>query len=112
MTYSETYPAIERREVLRWSVCAAAVALMHALVLLALCARPDYVEPDAGAPIVMIELAPLSVARSARERCGARPAAIAAGGRAPARDPQGDPVALAHMAKLRCELPFHRHCLD
>jgi uncharacterized membrane protein len=24
---------------------------------------------------------------------------------------QGAAVALAHMAKLRCELPFHRHCL-
>jgi hypothetical protein len=31
MTYSETYPAIERPEVLRWSMCAAAVALMHVL---------------------------------------------------------------------------------
>src|SRR5438874_52396 len=25
---------------------------------------------------------------------------------------QGAPVALAHMAKLRCELAFHRYCLD
>jgi protein TonB len=58
MAYVETYPAIDRREVLRWSVCAAAVFAAHALVLLALWVRPDYAEPDAGAPVVMIELAP------------------------------------------------------
>jgi periplasmic protein TonB len=67
MTYSETYPAIEPREVLRWIICAGAVALMHALVLLALWARPDHAEPDAGSPVVMIELAPLSVAPAAPE---------------------------------------------
>jgi protein TonB len=67
MAYVETYSGIERRDVLRWSFCAAAVALAHALVLLALLARPDYAEPDAGAPIVLIELAPLAVAPAAPE---------------------------------------------
>lgn len=62
MAYVDTYPAIDRRELLRWSFCAAAVLLAHAAVLLALCARPDYAETDAGAPVVMIELAPLAVA--------------------------------------------------
>jgi periplasmic protein TonB len=62
MAYVETYPAIDRPEVLRWSVCAAAVLLAHAAVLLALCARPDYAETDVGTPVVMIELAPLAVA--------------------------------------------------
>jgi protein TonB len=68
MAYVDTYPAIDRREVLRWSFCAAAVALAHALVLLALWARPDYAEMDAGAPVVLIELAPLAVAPPAPER--------------------------------------------
>ena len=57
MVYVETYHASDRPELLRWSFCAAAVLLAHALVLLALCARPDYAETDAGAPVVMIELA-------------------------------------------------------
>ncbi len=68
MAYVETYPAIDRREALRWSFCAAAVFLAHALVLLALGARPDYAEPDAGAPVVLIELSPLTVAPPAPER--------------------------------------------
>ena len=62
MTYVETYPAIDRREILRWGFCAAAVFLVHALVLLALWVRPDYAETDAGARVVLIELAPLAVA--------------------------------------------------
>jgi protein TonB len=68
MAYVETYPAIDRLEALRWSFCAAAVLLAHALVLLALWARPDYAEPDAGAPVVLIELFPLTVAPPAPER--------------------------------------------
>ncbi len=67
MAYVETYHASDRPELLRWSFCAAAVLLAHALVLLALCARPDYAETDAGAPVVMIELAPLAVAPPAPE---------------------------------------------
>ena len=67
MVYVETYHASDRPELLRWSFCAAAVLLAHALVLLALCARPDYAETDAGAPVVMIELAPLAVAPPAPE---------------------------------------------
>jgi len=67
MAYVETYPAVDRQEVLRWSVCAVAVFLVHGLVLLALWTRPDYEEPDAGAPVVLIELAPLAVAPSAPE---------------------------------------------
>src|SRR5437763_17011158 len=67
MAYVDIYPGIDRRELLRWSFCAGAVALVHALVLLALWARPEYAEPDAGAPVVLIELAPLAVAPSAPE---------------------------------------------
>src|SRR5205085_8498425 len=64
----DTYPGIDRRDLLRWSLCAGAVALAHTLVLLAFWARPDYAEPDAGAPVVLIELAPLAVAPPAPER--------------------------------------------
>ena len=67
MAYVETQDFFDRREALRWSFCAAAVLLAHALVLLGLCARPDYAETDTGAPVVMIELAPLSVAAPAPE---------------------------------------------
>ena len=67
MAYVDAQDFFDRREVLRWSFCAAAVLLAHALVLLALCARPDYAETDAGAPVVMIELAPLAVAPPAPE---------------------------------------------
>jgi protein TonB len=67
MAYVETYPAVDRPELLRWGVSAVAVFLVHGLVLLALWTRPDYEEPDAGAPVVMIELAPIAVAPSAPE---------------------------------------------
>jgi protein TonB len=68
MAYVETYPAGDPREVLRWTFCAAAVLLAHALVLLTLWAGPDDAEPDAGAPVVLIELAPIAVAPPAPER--------------------------------------------
>ena len=67
MAYVETYAAVDRRELLRWGGCAAAVFLAHALVLLALWARPDYAETDAGEPVVLIELAPIAVAPAAPE---------------------------------------------
>ena len=67
MVYVDAYPAIDRQEVVRWSFCAAAVLLVHATVLLALWARPDYADSDAGAPVVLIELAPLPVAPPAPE---------------------------------------------
>jgi periplasmic protein TonB len=68
MAYVEIYPAGDPREVLRWTFCAAAVLLAHALVLLTLWAGPDDAEPDAGAPVVLIELAPIAVAPPAPER--------------------------------------------
>jgi protein TonB len=68
MAYVEIYPAVDRREVLRWSFCAATVLLAHALVLLAFWAQPDYAEPDAGAPVVLIELSSIEAAPPAPER--------------------------------------------
>ena len=62
MAYVEAQDFFDRREAMRWGLCAAAVFLAHGLVLLALWTRPDDAEPDAGAPVVMIELAPVAVA--------------------------------------------------
>jgi protein TonB len=67
MAYIDTYPRVDRADVLRWTLCAGAVALAHALIVLALLARPDYDEADAGAPVVTIELAPLAAAPAAPE---------------------------------------------
>ena len=49
-------------DVLRWSGCAAVVLAAHGLVALAIAHRPDDVDLEAGAPVVMIELAPMAVA--------------------------------------------------
>jgi periplasmic protein TonB len=49
-------------DVLRWTGCAAVVLAAHGLVALAIAHRPDDVDLDAGAPVAMIELAPMSVA--------------------------------------------------
>jgi periplasmic protein TonB len=68
MAYVESYAALDRHEALRWASCGAAVFAAHALLLLALSARPDDAEVDSGAPVVLIELAPLAVAPPAPER--------------------------------------------
>ena len=54
MAYLDASPRIDRADVMRWILCAGAVALAHALIVLALLARPDYADPDAGAPVVTI----------------------------------------------------------
>jgi periplasmic protein TonB len=48
-------------DLLRWSICAAVVVVAHGLVAAAIAARSDYAELEAGAPVVMIELAPMMV---------------------------------------------------
>jgi periplasmic protein TonB len=53
---------LTRPELLRWSLCAAVVIAAHGLVALAVTARSDEEELDAGAPVVTIDLAPLAVA--------------------------------------------------
>src|SRR5207247_1876524 len=58
---------IDRPELCRWSACAAAVLIVHALVALALSLRPEEAEPDAGAPVVLLELAPIPAAPAAPE---------------------------------------------
>lgn len=53
-------------DVLRWSGCAAVVLAAHGLVALAIAHRPDDVDLEAGAPVVMVELAPMAVAPPTR----------------------------------------------
>jgi protein TonB len=55
-------PLIAGPEIVRWSACAAAVVAAHGLVAFALMARSDEAELEAGAPVVMVELAPLAAA--------------------------------------------------
>ena len=67
MACVDTYADRGRPEFLRWSLCAAAVLMAHALIALALSMHSDEAELEAGAPVVLIELAPLSVAPAAPE---------------------------------------------
>ena len=56
-------PRLEPAEFIRWSLCLALVLVAHGAALLTLSARHgEEPEPDEGAPIVMIELAPVAVA--------------------------------------------------
>jgi periplasmic protein TonB len=49
-------------EFLRWAACAVVVVAAHGFIALAIASRPDDFDLEAGAPVVMIELAPISVA--------------------------------------------------
>jgi periplasmic protein TonB len=62
MAYADARPhaLIRWPELLRWSVCAAVVLAAHGLLVLAVLTRADEAELEAGAPIVMVELAPLA----------------------------------------------------
>src|SRR5215470_14497494 len=67
MSYAESHVLLARSDLLRWSSAAAVVLALHALIA-ALLLRPLEVDDaDAGAPVVMIELAPLSVAPPAQQ---------------------------------------------
>jgi periplasmic protein TonB len=55
-------PHFTRPEFARWSVCAAVVIAAHGLAALALTGHWDDEDADAGAPVVMVELAPVAVA--------------------------------------------------
>ena len=67
MAYIETHPVVERADLLRWTLCAGAVALAHGLVVLALLTRPDYADTDGGEPVVTVDLAPLAAAPATPE---------------------------------------------
>jgi periplasmic protein TonB len=64
MDVADSSEFISRQEVLRWSTCAAAVLVAHVLFIAAVLARPDESDPDAGAPVVMVDLAPIATAPS------------------------------------------------
>jgi periplasmic protein TonB len=55
---------ITPQEILRWAVCGTIVLLAHVALVAAVLARPDLVDPDAGSPVVMVELAPVAAAPS------------------------------------------------
>jgi protein TonB len=62
VAYIESQHLVDRTEFFRWSGCAAVVLAAHGLLALAIASRTDEIDIDAGAPVVMVELAPLSVA--------------------------------------------------
>jgi len=62
MAYVESHALVSRPEFVRWTACAAVVVAAHAVLALAIASRSDDVDLEAGAPVVTIELAPLSVA--------------------------------------------------
>lgn len=61
-------PLFTRPELMRWSLCAVVVVAAHGVVALAVAGRSDEEELEAGAPVVMIELAPLAAAPPAPPR--------------------------------------------
>jgi protein TonB len=67
MACVDTYADRGRPEFLRWSLCAAAVLMAHALIALALSMHSDEAELEAGAPVVLLELAPIAAAPAAPE---------------------------------------------
>ena len=55
-------PLFTRPELVRWSVCAAVVLAAHGLAALVLAGGSNEAEPESGAPVVTVELAPVAVA--------------------------------------------------
>jgi protein TonB len=62
MACLDSHIAEDPRAFGRWSACAALVLAAHALAVLAVAWHPDSSEFESGAPVVMIELAPIPVA--------------------------------------------------
>jgi protein TonB len=65
MAYIDTFGEDSRPALLRWMGCAAIVLALHGIVGFALTRQPSEVDDDSGAPVVTIELMPMSVAPSA-----------------------------------------------
>jgi protein TonB len=66
LTFDALTERDERRsEWFRWAVCGFIVLAAHGLAVVLLAAKPDVVDEDAGAPVALIELAPLPVAPAA-----------------------------------------------
>ena len=62
MAYVEQYERTGRRELLRWFACGAIVLAIHAVIVLAVVFHSDQSDLETGAPVVMMELAPISAA--------------------------------------------------
>jgi protein TonB len=61
-------PLFTRPELVRWGGCAAVVVAAHVLAAFAIAAHSDEAELEAGAPVVLIDLAPLAAAPPALPR--------------------------------------------
>jgi periplasmic protein TonB len=59
MAYADTYEAPGRWELWQWCGCGLVVLGVHAAIVLGLASRSDDTEAEAGAPVVMLELAPV-----------------------------------------------------
>jgi protein TonB len=68
MTQFGAQPFVTRAELTRWGGCAALVLAAHAFAAFAIAARSDEAEFTAGAPVVMVELAPITAAPPAPPR--------------------------------------------
>jgi protein TonB len=63
-----SHPLVTRPELVRWGLCATVVVAAHGLVALALATRSGEADVAAGAPVVMIEVAPQPEAPAAPPR--------------------------------------------
>jgi periplasmic protein TonB len=59
-----TSDRISRQDLVRWATCAVSAVAAHGLLAVAVLAQPDDFDPEAGSPIVMVDLAPIASAPS------------------------------------------------
>ena len=64
MDDADSFEFVSRQEVLRWCGCAAAVLTAHVLFMVAVLAHSNEANPNAGSPVVMVDLAPIATAPS------------------------------------------------
>jgi protein TonB len=62
MSLADAHQAADGREWLLWSACGAIALTIHAATVLAIARQSDEPKLEAGAPVVMMELAPISAA--------------------------------------------------
>ena len=62
MAYVEQYERTGRSELLRWFACGAIALTIHAVIVLAIVFHSNQSDLETGAPVVMMELAPISAA--------------------------------------------------
>jgi periplasmic protein TonB len=59
-----TSDRVSRQDLVRWAICAAAALVAHILFAVVVLAQPDDFDPEAGSPIVMVDLASIASAPS------------------------------------------------